>query len=72
MKDIGISEPICECCGEYAAWKECNDCWGEGYVDEDEYEYDDSTIHRPNGEKYICLTCGGAGGYYVCPHDNAR
>ena len=65
MKDIGVSEPICECCGEYAIWEECDDCFGMGYVDASS---EDPVAFSPGEQTYTCLTCGGSGGYYVCPH----
>lgn len=51
-------EGQCARCGSSMTHEECNECCGEGYVEE-ENEYDEEVAET-------CHTCGGSGGWWVC------
>jgi len=54
------SEEDCQCarCGSSVEWIFCGECCGNGYLDEDRWEYDEDEVP--------CSACRTTGGAYEC------
>lgn len=55
--------PTCPTCGGELEWVECDECCGDGEID----EHTDDPINFAPGEEYrFCYLCKGQGGWLEC------
>lgn len=50
--------PSCPRCGGSCTWEDCDECGGEGFIEDDDPDYEPDLVNCPN--------CRSKGGWWRC------